>query len=136
MKNEPTTATQAAPDTMAAPHPPLGFPLQVALPIGRRERQHGNLRTIADIHITSVLEAVDDLAIADRVAYVIARRTNATCLVVATAETFVVALCDVELTPEDANRVTSTHPTDRIVTIALPTGVVPLLTPYPEAPAD
>jgi hypothetical protein len=133
MNNEPTV-TIAAPPTASAQATPMGSPTQVPLPIGRRERQHGNLRTIADIRITSVLEAVDDLAIADRVAYVIARRTDATCLVIATAETFVIALCDTDLTADDAAGTTSTHPTDRIVTIATPHGMVPLLTPYPEAP--
>lgn len=131
MENEPTPILAAPQHHTDAPAY-SGSPVQGALPIGRRERQHGNLRTIADIHITTVLEAVDDLAIADRVAYVIARRTNATCLVVATAHSFVIAQCDTELTAADAHGTTSVHPTDRIVTIATPDGIVPLLTPHPE----
>jgi len=131
MKNEPNTTDQLAPLT-AATVQGMSSSAGVALPIGRRERLHGNLRTIADIHLTSILETVDDLAIADRVAYVIATRTAATCLVVATETTFVIALCDTELTADDAVHVSPVHPTDRIVTIATPRGVIPLLAPHPD----
>lgn len=129
MRNEPNTTEQVAP-LPAAPLAEYGSDAQVALPIGRRERLHGNLRTIADIHITSVLESVDDLAIADRVAYVIATRMDTTCLVVATPTTFLITTCDTELTPQDVGSISPVHPTDRIVTVATPQGIVPLLTPH------
>jgi hypothetical protein len=99
------------------------------LPIGRRDRQHGSLRTLVDIYVTAVLEAADDLAIADRVAFVIARRTHGTCLVIATAHTFVIAACDQELTLADAATLQACHPTDRIVSIATPEGLAPVLEP-------
>jgi hypothetical protein len=99
------------------------------LPIGRRERQHGSLSTLVDIRVTAVVETADDLAIADRVAYVIARRTSTTCLVIATAHTFVIAQCDTNLVLADAATIRHTHGNDRIVTIATPDGLAPILEP-------
>jgi hypothetical protein len=55
----------------------------VGLPLGRRERSQGHLTTLAEIHIQAVAEYTHDLAIADRVAYVLAHHTGATHAVIA-----------------------------------------------------
>jgi hypothetical protein len=95
-------------------------------PLGRRERDHGPLRTIADIRIDQVIEPVTDLAVADRVAWVLARRTGRTHVVIATASCYLIATTTVDLTGADALRVTPS-PDLPITSIATPTGIVPLL---------
>lgn len=110
-------------DTAAAYDGLLGTPL------GRRERAHGNLRTITDITIQRIIEPVADLAVADRVAYVLAHRTGQAHLVIAASNTYLVITCDTQLDNADTQLI-SQHPTQpRIISIATPSGITPMLTP-------
>lgn len=101
----------------------------VGASLGRRERAHGNLRVIADIHISCVVEPVADLAVADRVAWVLAQRSGTTHLVVATDHTYLVVTADVPLDGADAPHIAQTPAQPRIISIATPAGIVPMLTP-------
>jgi hypothetical protein len=107
----------------AAPHRAL-----VGTPLGRRERAHGNLRTIADITIAEVIEPVADLAVADRVAWVLAHRSGSTHLVIATDHTYLVVTSDVPLDGADATLIAQPADAPRIISLATPSGIVPMLT--------
>ncbi|MBC7644416.1 MAG: hypothetical protein H7123_04760 [Thermoleophilia bacterium] len=94
-------------------------------PLGRRERTHGSLSTIMDLQVETVVDAVADLAVADRVAWVMTRRTGLPHVVVSTGHTYIIATTNLELTAEDAQGLT-VNPTLAIVTIATPHGMVPV----------
>lgn len=93
--------------------------------LGRRERNHGSLRTVADLHVISVVDAAADLAVADRVAWVMSRRTGLPHVVAATGTTYLIVTTNIELFAEDAHRLT-VNPQLPIVTIATNDGMVPV----------
>jgi hypothetical protein len=97
--------------------------------LGRRERAHGAMRSVTDIGLASIVEAVDELAIADRVAYVMARRTGVPHVVVTAHQTWLVATTTVHLTGDDAAWILPEAGPHRIVSIATQEGITPLLVP-------
>jgi len=93
--------------------------------LGRRERTHGSLKTIVDLHVVTVIDAVVDLAVADRVAWVMTRRTGTGHVVVATGNTYIIATTNHELTANDAHSL-AVNASLAIVSIATPDGMVPV----------
>lgn len=103
----------------------------VGMTLGRRERIHGSLRTIAEISITSIIEPVEDLAIADRVAFILAHRTNTTHLVVATSTTYLVVTVDHDIDADDAHAIHQHPDLPRIVSVATTNGIIPIIRAIP-----
>lgn len=112
-----------------------GYDALIGHPLGRRERIHGRLRVFADVAIARVIEANDDLAIADRVAYVLAHRTQQTYAVVAAPRTYLVVLLDQELHNHDAYalQLRTTTPGEpaalRMLSLVTHEGVTPIMLP-------
>lgn len=95
--------------------------------LGRRERPHGQLRAIADITIGRIVDVCDDLAIADRVAFVLAHRTGVTHAVLAVATEYLVASVEPQLTAGDAHALSQEPRAPRMISIATDEGVTPVL---------
>lgn len=89
----------------------------VGLPLGRRELQATHLQDIADIVIVAVREHTNDLATADRVAYVLARRAGTPHVVIAYEQTYLV--CQTNTT---ATNLTPYHHAPTVLTVAQPDG--------------
>ena len=110
-----------------------GYDSLVGCSLGRRERNHGPLSVIAEICIAEVAEPVADLAIADRVAYVLAHRTGSTFAVVAAAHTYLVVRLDQDIANEEAYalQLRTTTPGGsaalRMVSLATRDGITPII---------
>lgn len=95
-------------------------------PLGRRERNvKGSLSTVVELHVEGVVDCATDLAVADRVAWVMMRRTGTPHVVVSTGQHYLVVTTSHELIAEDARSLT-VNPSLAIVTIATPQGMVPV----------
>lgn len=79
--------------------------------------------------IAEVVEPAQDLAVADRVAFVRARLTGRTHAVVATTHTYVVVRADHELEGTDASELRQPAGAPRLISIATPDYVTPALAP-------
>lgn len=120
---------QTAKDFTGVPAELVAYAQFEGLTLGRRERQRAQLRAIADITLDQVVEPVTDLAVADRVAYVLAHRSGRTHAVVATAETYLVCSLVEQLSSADCQTIRQAAGAPRIISVATSTGVCPILTP-------
>ena len=103
--------------------------------LGRRERNRGPLREFADIHVERIVEPVDDLAVADRVAFVLAWRTKQAHAVIATATTYLVVAIDARLDAADVHSIVQPHTAPRLISVATESGITPVLTPLNALPS-
>ena len=107
--------------------PSVAYTALVGTSLGRRERHHGQLRTIAEVTISQIVEPVDDLAVADRIAYVMANRTGIAHLVIATAHTYLVVTVDQPLDGSDARMIAPRPGAPRLISVATVQGITPVL---------
>lgn len=120
-------------ELLAHAEPITGWHALAGLPIGSRPVRHPDGRiTQVEVRVGHVIEHAAELAIADRVAYVLASRTGATHVVLATHDAFLVATID------DAwfnwTAAVETAPFEhapRFVSVATADGVMPVLTALP-----
>lgn len=120
---------QTAKDFAGAPGELVAHTQYEGMTLGRRERQRAQLRVIAEITLDRVVEPVADLAVADRVAYVLAHRSGQTHAVIATTETYLVCSLVEQLSSADCHTITQSPGAPRIISVATATGVCPILTP-------
>lgn len=88
-----------------------------------------------EVVIEQVVDSSDDLAVADRVAWVLAARCGRQHAVLASAEGFLVAVIEPELDWAAAMRLESYSYAPHVVSVATPEGVLPVLVATAEATA-
>lgn len=86
------------------------------------------MRAIAEISVSKIMEAAEDLAVADRVAFVLAFRSANTYAVVGVPGMYLVVQLNQEVAPEHVHAIRMHPGAPRIISIATSEGVVPLLT--------
>lgn len=111
----------------ALPTEPItGWHALVGLPIGIVPQQGG---PGIEVSITGAFELSHDLAVADRVAWVLAGRTGVEHVVLATDAGYLVATVDPALDWAGAMRVQNYEHAPRVVSVATGEGVLPVLLP-------
>jgi hypothetical protein len=95
--------------------------------LGRRERMHGNLRAITEIAIAEVVEEIADLAVADRVAFVLARRTGMTHAVIARPGSYLVVTLTADIGSQEAWSILQAPSEPPLASIVNPDGITPIL---------
>ena len=104
-----------------------GFDALAGTLLGRREQHNGRLCVIADLRIAEVIEPVDDLAVAERVTFMLARRLQGTFAVVALPHTYLVVELEGSTTGSDAREYAQPGDAPKLMSIATPTALVPIL---------
>lgn len=123
-------AAVAEADLLAQSQPITGWHAIAGLPIGTRPVHYpdGSASQV-EVRVGQISEHADELAIADRVAYVLAARTGLTHVVLATTNCFLVATIDDPYFNWTGAIETALYDhAPRFVSVATPEGVLPVLT--------
>ncbi|MCW2924594.1 MAG: hypothetical protein JWM98_1998 [Thermoleophilia bacterium] len=104
-----------------------GWHALVGLPIGLLRGMSPG--TDVEVHVEAVLEQTPDLAVADRVAWILAGRTGRQHVVLASASGYLVATVSPQLDWAAAMRLEPGEYAPRVVSVASADGVLPVLLP-------
>lgn len=121
----PTNADELA-EQLDACEPITGWHALQGLPIGTLRGMSPG--TDVEVRVEQVFEETGDLAVADRVAWILTGRTGVQHVVLASATGYLVAIVGPELDWAGAMRMVPGEYAPRIVSVATVDGVLPVLT--------